>query len=414
MFGENHCNKNTTLFYNGYFNHCKKKMPILQNFSNSGNDKYIYLPAVLKENKSGWLIEYYVEHPQTKELTRKQIRLTRLVTRYANKRDARQHISKMITSLNNRLAGGWNPFFENEDARMFEKLTTVAELFLKEKTKEQRFNTLRSYKSFIHLFLEFMKKNDPDIICSVFGKSYAVRYMDYFYNERNVGAQTYNNQLKMAIAFFNWAISKNYTKQNPFASIKKKPKENKNRVIIPAGTRQTITDYLRQENNIPFLVICQLIYSSLIRPKELLMIQIKHINLSEKYITIPGTNSKNHKTRYSAITEDIINNIKLLNINDMPEDYYLFGSDLKPNKQAAHQKRAGKEWDKIRKKLHLPDEMQLYSLRDTGIFDMLKSGIDDLSVMQHADHSSLDITTRYANHHDINLINKISSQAPKF
>ena len=22
-----------------------------------------YLPAILRENKSGWLIEYYVEHP---------------------------------------------------------------------------------------------------------------------------------------------------------------------------------------------------------------------------------------------------------------------------------------------------------------------------------------------------------------
>lgn len=58
--------------------------------------------------------------------------------------------------------------------------------------------------------------------------------------------------------------------------------------------------------------------------------------------------------------------------------------------------------------------MQLYSLRDTGIYDMLKSGIDDLTVMQHADHSTLEMTTIYGNHQDPNLINLINEKAPKF
>ena len=58
--------------------------------------------------------------------------------------------------------------------------------------------------------------------------------------------------------------------------------------------------------------------------------------------------------------------------------------------------------------------MQLYSLRDTGINNMLKSGIDPLTVMQHADHHDLAMTTRYANHADPNLIKKIAENAPKF
>lgn len=39
-----------------------------------------YLPAMLKTNKSGWLIEYYVENPQTQELSRKRIKLQRLLS----------------------------------------------------------------------------------------------------------------------------------------------------------------------------------------------------------------------------------------------------------------------------------------------------------------------------------------------
>jgi site-specific recombinase XerD len=73
-----------------------------------------------------------------------------------------------------------------------------------------------------------------------------------------------------------------------------------------------------------------------------------------------------------------------------------------------------KYWAKLRKKLGLPEEMQQYSLRDSGIFEMLKSGIDPLSVKQLADHHSLEMTTIYSNHVDPNLQKIIVENAPKF
>ena len=68
----------------------------------------------------------------------------------------------------------------------------------------------------------------------------------------------------------------------------------------------------------------------------------------------------------------------------------------------------------MRNALQLPEEMQLYSLRDTGINEMIKSGIDPLTVMQHADHHDLSMTTRYANHADPHLVKVISEKAPEF
>lgn len=68
----------------------------------------------------------------------------------------------------------------------------------------------------------------------------------------------------------------------------------------------------------------------------------------------------------------------------------------------------------MRKELVLPQEMQLYSLRDTGINNMLKAGIDPLTVMQAADHHDLSMTTRYANHADPNLMRTLQEQAPDF
>ena len=114
-------------------------MSVPQNFTNQTNNAInSYLPAVLKENKSGWIIEYYAEHPTTHILARKQIKLQRIIGRYTCKKDARLHVQRMIFVLNTKLSGGWNPFFEDEDARFYEKLSVVSELFITEKKKELR------------------------------------------------------------------------------------------------------------------------------------------------------------------------------------------------------------------------------------------------------------------------------------
>ena len=65
-----------------------------------------FLPAILREYKSGWIIEYYVEHPATHNLEREKIRLTKLVSRYKLIKDARIHANKIIISLNIKLATG--------------------------------------------------------------------------------------------------------------------------------------------------------------------------------------------------------------------------------------------------------------------------------------------------------------------
>ncbi|MCQ2306724.1 MAG: hypothetical protein MJ000_04050 [Bacteroidales bacterium] len=45
---------------------------------------------------------------------------------------------------------------------------------------------------------------------------------------------------------------------------------------------------------------------------------------------------------------------------------------------------------------------------------MLKSGIDPFTVMQHADHHDLSMTTRYANHADTHLVETIKERVPRF
>lgn len=396
----------------------KKKMDKSTFSPNAGNEllkcNCVYLCAKLYEYADNdWQIEYYAQNPQTGKMKRFRIRVNKIVKHAKNKREARVQIAKMCEQINVKLYDGWNPFFEGEDSRLYTKISDVANIYLKEKSKELRPDTMRCYTSFSNILLQWVGRTNPELFCSLFDKSKAVRFMDYIYNERNVSSRTYNDYLKLSRCFFEWAISKGYSKENPFIQLKMKRKERKTRTIIDADTRKKITNHLKGN---PFLLVCMLVYHSLIRPKEIRNLRIGDIDLLSHCIKVSGEISKNHNTRYAAISTQIEDLINELGIMKKPKSWYIFSDPetLSPGTNKLYDAKFTKEFAKVRKELKLPANMQLYSFRDTGIFEMLKSNVDDLSVMQHADHSSLDITSIYANHYDPNLNQIINDKTPEF
>jgi len=376
-----------------------------------------YVPAVLKEYTEYWCIEYYVKNPITNEFKRKREKVTNYVARYG-KSEARALLRVAVNQLNLKLSQGWSPFFVQENTRLYEKLTTVAEKFLKDKEKDLRPNTMRCYKSGVNELVNFIKKNYPHITASIFDRGVAVQYMD-FLSDKGRSNTHYNNHRKIMIAFFNWCVEKCYAKENPFERIKSKKKETKKRIIVTPEVRKQIAGHLQRENNIGMQIALNLIHQSLLRPKEVNEIQLKHIHLEEKYILVPPDVAKNHNERKATLSDKTIELIRQLNIEKLPQTYFLLGGgqrghSLLPCKESANQNRISKNWVQLQRKLKFPKEMQLYSLRDTGIYEMLKSGIDDLSVMQHADHHSLEMTSRYAKHVDTRLVEKMNKLLPEF
>ncbi|MDO4727096.1 MAG: site-specific integrase [Porphyromonadaceae bacterium] len=389
-------------------------MPKFQKSAVYSSPTVNFLPARLKQTKSnGWQVVYYALNPQTEKLDRVRLKLNRAISRYRTKREAMLYATEVVNTINLKLSGGWSPFFEGENARLYEKTNKVIQYFLEEKERELRENTMRSYKSFARQFLKWLDKHTPNVYLSVVGHITAVRFMDDSY-KRKVNPRSYNNIVKMGCVFFNWCIEKGYSKQNPFDKIKIKKVHAKARTIIPADIRSRITEHLINTDNIGFALVLNLVYSSLIRPNEIRHIQIKHINLKEKYIEIPSNIAKNHNQRHSALSNTSVELLNKLKYSAFPKDYYLIGGKLSPSDRICGSGRFTKEWIKLRAAIKLPTNMQLYSLRDTGIYEMLKAGIDNLTVMQHADHHDLSTTTKYANHADKHLIHKINKFVPDF
>lgn len=332
---------------------------------------------------------------------------------YPRLADFKAHCNGIINTINAKLARGWSPVGENQNARYYTPLPSVISAYLAEKQDELRPDSLRSYKSFCSIFEAWINGNVPDCQAILFNKVLAIKYLDYCSTERKLKGRSWNNQLKAARALFSWAVDKCYCKENPFAGIKPKREAEKRRVLIPADTRKRITAYCK-ENNLGLLLVSQLVYSSLIRPKEIRCIKVGDVFLNEHYILIRSENAKTHFARIATMNPTLETLVADWIKAAKSADFLIGSKGYAAGPKPMNHSRFGKDWDKMRKELHLPQEMQLYSLRDTGINEMLKAGIDPLTVMQHADHHDLSMTTRYANHADPNLVRTISERAPRF
>ena len=69
-----------------------------------------YLPAVLRQSKVGWYIEYYAFNQVSNNLERKRIKVNRERKKARNFAEFRSITSQMIIQINCQLASGWSPF----------------------------------------------------------------------------------------------------------------------------------------------------------------------------------------------------------------------------------------------------------------------------------------------------------------
>lgn len=393
-------------------------MPINKNKDVASPQKNLlvdFLPAVLKNTPSeGYLIEYHYRNPITNQLVRKRNYVNRVVFSYTRKSDGIRHAQRIVMELNQKLRDGWLPIFNTDDQRLYTPILKMRELYLKDKEKELRHATYIAYSSLTKKLNEWLmlSKNDK-LVTGNFKKSHAIRYMDYIMDS-DVSNRYYNNILKAMRAYFAWAVEHCYIIENPFSTIKSKVNSPKKRILIDAKSRKKIAGYL-QEKNPQFLLVCKLVYNSAMRPKEIANVRIGDINIEKRHIVVHEDNAKNGKARCATITAEVIEYLD--RFMNLPGNYYLFGMNdqfMMPNKKRCALSKFRKLWDDMRKALKLPQEMQLYSLRDTGMVDLLHAGVDELSVQHHFDHSDLTIQARYTNHYDPNLNETIYKNAPKF
>lgn len=352
-----------------------------------------FKPAELRINKQ-WLIVYYAKNPISKKLERFRI----VVPVVKNFTERKKYALKIVIELNKKLSAGWLPYYSDINGN-FKLLQFCFDNFLKNTEDEvtsgvKRSDTLRAYKSYISLIQKYIAEKNIKINLAIeFNKSFVVNYLDWIYFERKNSVTTYNNHLTFIGNFINYCCNRNFMKENFTTSIIRKKNTKKKRQIFTPETKEKIKELDKEMFN--YFVLCMCTYFCFIRRTELCKLKVSDIHLSENYIIIDENISKNRKTEHVTIP----NQLKIYlqkHIAEAGADFYLFSkNDFKPGIEQLQPKKISDTWTKIRTLKNIASEYQFYSLKDTGITDLLNSGIPAIKVRNQARHYDLKITESY-------------------
>lgn len=359
-----------------------------------------YEPATLKEWATGWVIEYRVLNPDLGILERKRIKFEKIRKRLGSDVKARKYAKVYCDAINEKLESGWNPYLDVKNVKSFHKLTDALTTYLKEKKLDEkngifRNDSIRTYESYINVFLRWLTKTKrEDVYVGSFSKDLGQKYLDYLYVENELAPRTYNNYLSFMRTLWGWLKEKEYCSENFFLDIKTKPNTEKERKIIPMQWSNKIMEYFRK-NNPTMELVCGLVYNSFMRPSEICRTQISDIRIAQGGIFLPGKKAKNGHARWCLLPPHLIEILINLGIDKYPLDYYLISTRLKPGKTPLTTRKLDKYWHKMRKAIELPMEMKLYSYRDTGITDLKTQGHSNLFISSITGHLNSDEIETY-------------------
>lgn len=355
-----------------------------------------YIPAQLHENKS-WEVVYYAKNPFTQKLARKRNRVKPLQSVTLRRKLGQ----RMVMEINKRLESGWNPFYQNKGTKELTGLITAIEIYLKRIKKEYsddnlRYDTFRTYNSQITLLKKYINEElvKPEILAYKFDEDFISDYLDYVRYDKGLSAKTRDNYLSFIKTLATFLLSKKYIAANPTINFGKTNKQVKTRITISYEIRETIFEYWENKNP-NFLILCLTCYYCLIRRTELTKLRVGDVNLLKSTIYIDAFGSKNKKAAHVTIPNQLKEHLEE-HLKDTIKTDFLFSNDnYLPGVKQLSPSKVTKRWALMRTELNLDSNIHWYSLKDSGITDLLRSGVPLISVRDQARHHSSAQTDAY-------------------
>jgi len=352
-----------------------------------------YLPARISSGKDAF-IYYSIPDADTGQMKRIRIKFNKI-------KDTTLRIKMMkeaCAEINQKLKHGWNPIIEENAENAFKTIAQGIQHY-RSHFMPDRPDSIRTYNSLLNIFSEWCRTHHKiSTPCSIFSRDDASQFLIDSSLKKNLKPRTYNNYLVVMRTVFNRLIEHQYCIKNPFADMKKKRATEKNRAAIP----DVIIDRIRVdiEKNYPaFMIVMKLIYYCGIRPNEICNLRISNLRLASNIIFLHGHQTKNKKEESVTVPDHLAIDI-LDHCKTAVADEYVFAKEthLMPGKNKLCPRSLSKLWDKMRRRLELPQEYKLYSLKDTGatMFAGIISPLELKNQMRHGDLRMTEIYIRRA------------------
>ena len=361
---------------------------------------------------------FYAFDGASGHMRRKRIRLDHLGTEKAIRRRETEIVGK-FTQL---LFAGWTPW--NKDVALGHEKTDALLTHLKPRKSRVKSSdwknamgnylgaltaqlerqtiskaTHMTYNSYCKSLNAFFEKKQIEDLHDV-----DLPLLNQFLDTFSKCSAKYCNSVKGFLkTLFTWFVGNGYLLSSPADGLKKE-------VLARKAGRETLTDEernilfarLRKADRKEFLLACMMEYYCYIRPNELYQLKVENLNFAEQSVFIPAAISKNRRDGKVTLPEDVIKLMIELGVHSKPGCFYIFGDRMQCCATKGTPKQFSRYWDNhVTRKGGLYPELKdrgivFYSLKNSGITDMLESGVASITVRDQARHSDISTTEIYA------------------
>lgn len=344
-------------------------------------------------------VDFVCFDPLTQTMRRKKYYLDKFKT----KKEKRTYAAELIAQLCAKLRSGWNVWAESVDnVREYTSIAQVNALWHTWIERLEAAGTLRKssadrMRSFAHVFFTWLGTDQVHGCHYVYQLTRDVLsdFLDYLLLDKEVKPLTRNNYRTWLVGFCDFLVEKRFARENVAAAIKVLNEAPKDRDALTPRELKTMRSYLEEKGQKHFLLACLLEYYCFIRPNELCYVRIGDISVRGQSISLSGAFTKNKQDAKVGVNQTVLDMMIDLGVFNAPNDWYLFGSKtLRPGATQQEARIFRQYWLKMRRALKWPEELQFYSLKDSGIRDLANAeGI--VVARDQARHSDVSTTNKY-------------------
>lgn len=362
-------------------------------FMNTYGDKtgtFDYKPAAIYRGKK-WFVYYSFRHPDTGKFRRFRVYedLNRLEGKEKNK-----FALLLQKAINHGLKSGYNPF-EGSPLKIIVKNWSLIQglNYFKQNlyTRGLRKRSQQSYESVLKFLYEFLAPVLRNPINEITKQQIGFAFKTA-YEKRGWSNTTFNNYVTLTRAIFNYLIEEDIASNNP-AKIKPLPESIRKHKYFS----DEVFARIKKHSPPDLLRFIMFLYHTGTRPNEARQLKYENILRDRKLLFIPAAISKNKKDDYIPLSNYVLENYRGTGlIFPVSVNFY------------------GQKFNKLKKKLKLPAEYTLYSIKHSRALHLAQDNADPYEIMQLFRHSGLHITMAYLRDLGVNIGRQAAEKGIRF
>jgi integrase len=355
------------------------------------------IPKISKTSKY-WYVHFRYEG--------KQYRIKHSYNRIVDLKERQIYFEELAKELLKDLKAGWNPTVaEVVNQKNDLALIPALRFSLEKKAPTISKKTLSEYTGSVNFIETAVNKLGMQAFKITDVKRVHVKLIiEKAKEQREWTNKAHNKHLNHFKAVLSELIQWDIIEVNPAFNVKNLPV-----AAADANNPASLEDMQKikkelETNHYNFFVFCITIFHTGIRPEEILKIKLAMVSLKNDEIVLPAEITKTNRKRIVPINSHLKEYYLKLDIDTLPQDYYLFGSFRKVGEgnkgkfadfvpAPTHLKRdtATKRWERLIKK-GLEIDMNLYAMKKAGANAKILAGVSIGALKDLFGHSS-ELTT---------------------